>query len=60
MENRNTVLDAEEKNPDYEKKIGNTCYQVNYFFNQNSTMTMQEKVMKIMKAELDMEVRNQA
>lgn len=60
MENRNTVLDAEEKNLDYEKKIGNTCYQVNYYFNQNSTMTMQEKVMKIMKAELDMEVRNPA
>ncbi|WP_195937578.1 transposon-encoded TnpW family protein [Mediterraneibacter faecis] len=60
MENRNTVLDAEEKIPDYEKKIGNTCYQVNYYFNQNSTMTMQEKVMKIMKAELDMEVRNPA
>lgn len=60
MENRNMVLDAEEKIPDYEKKIGNTCYQVNYYFNQNSTMTMQEKVMKIMKAELDMEVRNPA
>lgn len=60
MENRNTVLDAEEKIPDYEKKIGNTCYQVNYYFNQNTTMTMQEKVMKIMKAELDMEVRNPA
>lgn len=60
MENRNTVLDAEEKIPDYEKKIGNTYYQVNYYFNQNSTMTMQEKVMKIMKAELDMEVRNPA
>lgn len=31
-----------------------------YYFNQNSSMTMQEKVMKIMKAELDMEVRNPA
>ena len=56
----NIVQTTEEKNPDYEKKIGNTCYQVNYYFNQNSSMTMQEKVMKIMKAELDMEVRNPA
>lgn len=60
MEDRNIVQTTEEKNPDYEKKIGNTCYQVNYYFNQNSSMTMQEKVMKIMKAELDIEVRNPA
>lgn len=60
MEDKNIVQTTKEKYPDYEKKIGNTCYQVNYYFNQNSSMTMQEKVMKIMKAELDMEVRNPA
>ena len=31
MEDRNIVQTTEEKNPDYEKKIGNTCYRVNYY-----------------------------
>lgn len=56
MENREGVLGAEKRNPDYEKKIGNTCYQVNYYFDQSAKATMQEKVLKVMKAELELEV----
>lgn len=55
MENREVVLGKENRMPDYEKKIGNTCYQVNYYFDQNAKVTMQEKVLKVMKAELKLE-----
>lgn len=55
MENREVVPVEEKRNPDYEKKIGNTCYQVNYYFDQNTKATMQDKVLKVMKAELELE-----
>lgn len=55
MENREVDQGKENRMPDYEKKIGNTCYQVNYYFDQNTKVTMQEKVLKVMKAELELE-----
>lgn len=55
MENREVVPGKENRMPDYEKKIGNTCYQVNYYFDPNANATMQDKVLKVMKAELELE-----
>lgn len=56
MENHKTVSDEKEEHPVLEKKIGRTRYHVHLFFDPNSKETMQQKIMRMMKNELEAEL----
>lgn len=56
MENLKTVSDEKEEHPVLEKKIGRTHYHVHLFFDPNSKETMQQKIMRMMKNELEAEL----
>lgn len=56
MENLKTVSDEKEEHSVLEKKIGHTRYHVHLFFDSNSKETMQQKIMRMMKNELEAEL----
>ena len=56
MENLKTVSDEKEEHPVLEKKIGRTRYHGHLFFDPNSKETMQQKIMRMMKNELEAEL----
>lgn len=60
-ENKNEIVTVQETNSSqenavFEKKIGRTRYHVHLFFDPNSKETMQQKIMRMMKNELEEEL----
>jgi hypothetical protein len=60
-ENKNEIVTVQETNSSqenavFEKKIGRTRYHVHLFFDPNSKETMQQKIMRMMKNELEAEL----
>lgn len=60
-ENKNEIVTVQETNSSqenavFEKKIGRTHYHVHLFFDPNSKETMQQKIMRMMKNELEAEL----
>ena len=60
-ENKNEIVTVQETNSSqenavFEKKIGRTRYHVHLFFDPNSKETMQQKIMMMMKNELEAEL----
>ena len=60
-ENKNEIVTVQETNSSqenavFEKKIGRTRYHVHLFFDHNSKETMQQKIMRMMKNELEAEL----
>ena len=60
-ENKNEIVTVQETNSSqenavFEKKIGRTRYHVHLFFDPNSKETMQQKIMRMMKNELETEL----
>ena len=60
-ENKNEIVTVQETNSSQEnavleKKIGRTRYHVHLFFDPNSKETMQQKIMRMMKNELEAEL----
>ena len=60
-ENKNVIVTVQETNSSqenavFEKKIGRTRYHVHLFFDPNSKETMQQKIMRMMKNELEAEL----
>ena len=60
-ENKNEIVTVQETNSSqenavFEKKIGRTRYHVHLFFDPNSKETMQKKIMRMMKNELEAEL----
>ena len=60
-ENKNEIVTVQETNSSqenavFEKKIGRTRYHVHLFFDPNSKDTMQQKIMRMMKNELEAEL----
>ena len=60
-ENKNEIVTVQEtnfsqENAVFEKKIGRTRYHVHLFFDPNSKETMQQKIMRMMKNELEAEL----
>ena len=60
-ENKNEIVTVQETNSSqenavFEKKIGRTRYHVPLFFDPNSKETMQQKIMRMMKNELEAEL----
>ena len=64
-ENKNEIVTVQETNSSqenavFEKKIGRTRYHVHLFFDPNSKETMQQKIMRMMKNELEAELDKHA
>ena len=60
-ENKNEIVTVQETNSSqenavFDKKIGRTRYHVHLFFDPNSKETMQQKIMRMMKNELEAEL----
>ena len=60
-ENKNEIVTVQETNSSqenavFEKKIGRTRYHVHLFFDPDSKETMQQKIMRMMKNELEAEL----
>ena len=60
-ENKNEIVTVQETNSSqenavFEKKIGRTRYHVHLFFDPNSKETIQQKIMRMMKNELETEL----
>ena len=60
-ENKNEIVTVQETNSSqenavFEKKIGRTRYHVHLFFDPNSKETIQQKIMRMMKNELEAEL----
>ena len=60
-ENKNEIVTVQETNSSqenavFEKKIGRTRYHVHLFFDPNSKETMKQKIMRMMKNELEAEL----
>ena len=60
-ENKNEIVTVQETNSSqenavFEKKLGRTRYHVHLFFDPNSKETMQQKIMRMMKNELEAEL----
>ena len=60
-ENKNEIVTVQETNSSqenavFQKKIGRTRYHVHLFFDPNSKETMQQKIMRMMKNELEAEL----
>ena len=60
-ENKNEIVTVQETNSSqenavFEKKIGRTRYHVQLFFDPNAKETMQQKIMRMIKNELESEL----